>query len=212
METNVVDERRQFVLDFASGHWSMSELCERARHQPRLTSVRIAPATTSRRSCSRRDGSSDGTPRAGAGAREATPGHDLAGTQHGQRDPRAAWRAAQEPTTSQVEPSGRGPAPDRAAQPGVASRFPRAVQHRRRPVLLSADGHGPLQPNPLLCHALPSVKGQDVRPVFCRLFRAIGLPDAIRTDNGAPFASTGIHGLSQLNVWWMHLGMRPDFC
>ena len=29
METNVVDERRQFVLDFASGHWSMSELCER---------------------------------------------------------------------------------------------------------------------------------------------------------------------------------------
>lgn len=29
METNVVDERRQFVLDFASGQWSMSELCER---------------------------------------------------------------------------------------------------------------------------------------------------------------------------------------
>jgi putative transposase len=59
----------------------------------------------------------------------------------------------------------------------------------------------------LLCHALPSLKGQDVRPVFRRLFRAIGLPDAIRTDNGAPFASTGIHGLSQLNVWWMQLGI-----
>jgi transposase-like protein len=29
METNVVDERRQFVRDFASGHWSMTELCER---------------------------------------------------------------------------------------------------------------------------------------------------------------------------------------
>ena len=51
------------------------------------------------------------------------------------------------------------------------------------------------------------MKTADVRPVFRRLFRAVGLPDAIRTDNGAPFASTGIHGLSQLNVWWMQLGL-----
>ncbi len=46
-----------------------------------------------------------------------------------------------------------------------------------------------------------------VRPVFRALFREVGLPDAIRTDNGAPFASTGIHGLSSLNVWWMQLGI-----
>jgi hypothetical protein len=37
-------------------------------------------------------------------------------------------------------------------------------------------------------------------PVFRGLFRAVGVPDAIRSDNGAPFASTGIHGLSALNV------------
>ena len=42
---------------------------------------------------------------------------------------------------------------------------------------------------------------------FVRLFREVGLPDAIRTDNGAPFASTGIHGLAALNVWWMQLGI-----
>ena len=59
----------------------------------------------------------------------------------------------------------------------------------------------------LLCHGLSSIKGEDVRPVFRRLFRAVGLPDAIRTDNGAPFASTGIHSLSQLNVWWRQLGI-----
>ena len=47
----------------------------------------------------------------------------------------------------------------------------------------------------------------ETRPVFRTLFRAVGLPDAIRTDNGAPFASTGIHGLSPLNVWWMRLGI-----
>jgi hypothetical protein len=34
------------------------------------------------------------------------------------------------------------------------------------------------------------------------------LPRAIRTDNGVPFATTGIHGLSQLNVWWMRLGIQ----
>ena len=59
----------------------------------------------------------------------------------------------------------------------------------------------------LACHGLRSVKTVDTKPVFRTLFRAVGLPDAIRTDNGAPFASTGIHGLSALNVWWMQLGI-----
>ncbi len=60
----------------------------------------------------------------------------------------------------------------------------------------------------LACHGLLSTKGQGVRPVFDRLFRDYGLPGAIRTDNGVPFATTGIHGLSQLNVWWMRLGIQ----
>jgi putative transposase len=58
------------------------------------------------------------------------------------------------------------------------------------------------------CQGLLSTKGQGVRPVFERLFREFGLPHAIRTDNGVPFATTGIHGLSQLNVWWMRLGIQ----
>jgi putative transposase len=58
------------------------------------------------------------------------------------------------------------------------------------------------------CHGLLSTKGQGVRPVFDRLFREYGLPRAIRTDNGVPFATTGIHGLSQLNVWWIRLGIQ----
>jgi transposase InsO family protein len=47
-----------------------------------------------------------------------------------------------------------------------------------------------------------------VRPVFDRRFREYGLPGAIRTDNGGPFATCGIHGLSQLNVWWLRLGIQ----
>src|SRR5712692_10323110 len=60
----------------------------------------------------------------------------------------------------------------------------------------------------LACRGLPNIKGQGARPVFERTFREFGLPRAIRTDNGVPFASCGIHGLSQLNVWWMHLGIQ----
>ncbi len=60
----------------------------------------------------------------------------------------------------------------------------------------------------LACHGLLSTKGVEVRPVFERLFREYGLPAAIRTDNGVPFATTGIHGLSQLNVWWLRLGIQ----
>ena len=55
---------------------------------------------------------------------------------------------------------------------------------------------------------LPSTRGAGVRRVFERAFRELGLPAAIRTDNGVPFATTGLHGLSQLNVWWLRLGIQ----
>lgn len=57
------------------------------------------------------------------------------------------------------------------------------------------------------CQALPDVGGAGVKPHLRHLFRTCGLPEAIRSDNGAPFASTGIHGLNGLNVWWLQLGI-----
>lgn len=60
----------------------------------------------------------------------------------------------------------------------------------------------------IACHGLASTKGTGVRHVFENAFREYGMPAAIRTDNGVPFATTGIHGLSQLNVWWMRLGIQ----
>ncbi|MGH7564577.1 MAG: DDE-type integrase/transposase/recombinase, partial [Gemmatimonadota bacterium] len=60
----------------------------------------------------------------------------------------------------------------------------------------------------LACQGLRSIKGRGARPVLERAFREFGLPRAIRTDNGVPFATCGIHGLSQLNVWWMRLGIQ----
>lgn len=62
----------------------------------------------------------------------------------------------------------------------------------------------------LACRALPRTTQGLVRPVFEMLFREYGLPWAIRTDNGAPFASTALAGLSLLAVWWIKLGILPE--
>lgn len=59
----------------------------------------------------------------------------------------------------------------------------------------------------LECKGLLSTKTPGAIATFDRLFREYGLPRAIRTDNGVPFATTGLHGLSQLNVRWMRLGI-----
>jgi len=45
---------------------------------------------------------------------------------------------------------------------------------------------------------------------FERAFAEYGLPERIRSDNGPPFASTGIGRLSRLAVWWIRLGIAPE--
>jgi len=52
-----------------------------------------------------------------------------------------------------------------------------------------------------------SVKQKTAIPVFERLFREHGLPEAMRTDNGPPFATVALCGLSKLSVWWIKLGI-----
>jgi hypothetical protein len=42
------------------------------------------------------------------------------------------------------------------------------------------------------------------------VFREYGLPEAIRTDNGSPFASVALGGLTRLSTWWIQLGIRPE--
>ena len=60
----------------------------------------------------------------------------------------------------------------------------------------------------LLCEALESVREQGAFTAFERLFKERGLPTAIRSDNGVPFASpNGLFQLSKLAVWWLRLGI-----
>jgi len=60
------------------------------------------------------------------------------------------------------------------------------------------------------CHGMlsPSEVGTFAR--FRHVFEEFGLPDAIRSDNGVPFASTALAGLSHLSVWWLRLDIRLD--
>lgn len=62
----------------------------------------------------------------------------------------------------------------------------------------------------LVCQGLRHPRGPEVRRVLERAFRAYGLPRVIHTDNGPPFASAGLGGLSRLAVWWIKLGILPE--
>lgn len=62
----------------------------------------------------------------------------------------------------------------------------------------------------LRCDALLSQNYLDTRRGFQRAFAEFGLPDRIRSDNGRPFASTGLAGLSRLNVEWLRLGIQVE--
>lgn len=60
------------------------------------------------------------------------------------------------------------------------------------------------------CQGLHSTKVAEAKPVFTRLFKEYGLPLAIRTDNGVPFATTTLARLSSLSAWWVRLGVMPQ--
>ena len=62
----------------------------------------------------------------------------------------------------------------------------------------------------LRCQVVKDTGFETTRGLFEATFRQYGLPLAIRTDNGTPFAGRGIGGLSRLSVWWIKLGIVPE--
>lgn len=57
------------------------------------------------------------------------------------------------------------------------------------------------------CEAMPTISDEAARAACEEIFQRYGLPKAIRSDNGAPFASTGLANLTQLSAFWMRLGI-----
>ena len=71
----------------------------------------------------------------------------------------------------------------------------------------SCDAHSRF---PLRCEGVLVPDGDTVAPIFESAFREYGIPNAIRSDNGPPFASTGAGGLTPLSAWWIKLGIVPE--
>lgn len=62
----------------------------------------------------------------------------------------------------------------------------------------------------IACVALRSTEEKGVRRVLEKVFFELGHPRAIRSDNGAPFATRGLGGYSRLSLWWLKLGIKHE--
>jgi len=62
----------------------------------------------------------------------------------------------------------------------------------------------------LRCQAVEKTDTERVQAIFAAAFREYGMPWAVRSDNGPPFASCAVAGLSRLSVWWIKLGIVPQ--
>lgn len=231
METYPLDQRRRFIDALMSAQWSVTELCARfgisrptaykwwARyrtggvaalgnrsHAPQRCPHRLAPDIEARLLAARRQ--------YGWGAKKL-----LAVLQR--QSPTIAWpaRSTVNDLLARHHLLRRQRRRRRWAHPGVAPLVTTAPNQ-----VWPADFKGQFRTGDrqycypltvtdhfsralLACEALPSVRTAEARPAFRALFRRVGLPEAIRTDNGCPFATTSLHGLSALNVWWMQLGI-----
>src|ERR1039458_7947623 len=109
-------------------------------------------------------------------------------------------------TTPYSEPLAHADGPNRVWCADFKGWFRTGNGERIDPLTIS-DAHSRYL---LRCQAVEKTDTARVQAIFEAAFREYGLPQAIRTDNGAPFASTAIAGLSRLAVWWIKLGIVPE--
>ncbi len=232
METNGVAQRRDFVTAFATGRWQITELCARygvsrptaykwLDRWARAGDAGLEEQSRAPRSCPHRVSPQVEGWLVGARQKYGWGASKLLPVLR-RRHPQAAW-PSRSTVNAVLDRHGllrkRRRRPPRAVSPG-AGRLVTTAPNQVWPAdfkgqFKTGDGRYcfPLTVTDhcsraiLCCQALPSTTTALVIPVFVALFRAAGLPDAIRTDNGVPFASTGLHGLTALNVWWMQLGI-----
>lgn len=101
--------------------------------------------------------------------------------------------------------------PARRAECPLVCRLQRRVHVGESAVLLSAHDHGLRQSLPADLRRAVDDREKFAFTVFERAFKEFGLPTAIRTDNGVPFASGhALYGLRKLSVWWLRLGLQIE--
>jgi len=231
LETNPVLERHHFVQDLESGHWTMTELCIRYGIS-RVTGYKwidryrqsgvggLCNQSRAPKSCPHRTPDDlvelilDENKRYSWGPRKILK--RLRSHYPGRRWPARSTISDILERHGRVLPRRRrrhwthpGAAPINTTAPNQIWTVDFKGQFRMRNGLycypLTILDH--FSRYLLCCQGLHDVCAEGVKPQFLRLFRECGLPDAIRSDNGTPFASNGIHGLNRLNVWWLQLGI-----
>lgn len=234
-ERSPMDLRMQFVLEWQSGAWTMSELC--ADYQiSRKTGYKWVERyeaagprglhDQSRRPHRSPQATDPKVVRALLALRRRHPrwGAKKLLTIAAQRDPRAAWPSR---TTAcdlfkahgLVVPRRRAPSPIRVPAPLVPITHANGTWTTDfKGEFLTGDGAYcyPLTLRDgfsrfvLRCDALRGQTTVATRRCFERAFAKYGLPERIRSDNGIPFAGPGLGRLSQLSVWWIRLGIVPE--
>jgi transposase InsO family protein len=230
-----MEEKLRFVFEYEQRHWSMSELCQRYEIARETGYVWIRryrengiEGLAERSRASLRHGNQ--TPaEIEQMVLEQRQAHMRWGPRKLKRilerdEPGRVWPAAstigallkreglivarrkRRHTAPYSEPLAHADDPNRVWCADFKGWF-RSGDGRRIDPLTITDAHSRYL---LKCQAVEKTDTARVRAVFEAAFREYGLPKAIRTDNGAPFATSAIAGLSRLAVWWMKLGIVPE--
>lgn len=235
-ETSPMKERLEFVREYESGLFTMTELAAQygvsrktgykwvERH---ATGGALGLCDQSRRPHASPQATDPALVEALVAVRRRHPGWGpkklLAVVRR--RDPQAAW-PARSTIAGLLKRRGLSRPPRRRARGPQASGRPLAPATRANDLwttdfkgeFLTGDGvycypltlRDGFSRFVLRCDGLLGRTSAATRRCFERAFAEYGLPDRIRSDNGGPFASPGLAGLSLLSVWWLRLGIMLE--
>jgi putative transposase len=234
-ESCAMDQRVRFIADHKSGSWTMTELCERYEISRKTGYKWVdryreegAAGLAERSHAPRVHGRATASHLVDAivGLRQERPNwgpRKIVGKLAG-RQPEEDWPSAS--TAGEIlKRAGlvcarrvRRRAPPRVGQLTVPQHANHvwAVDHKgwirlgdgsRAEPLTMTDGFSRYL---IGLAATGSTEHAEAKPLFERAFRDYGLPEVIRSDNGTPFASSGVTGLTALSVWWIKLGIRHE--
>lgn len=231
----VVDQRRQFVREYESGEWTMAELCrfyeisresgykwlkrsrlegalgleDRSRapqHHPNQTAEKIEQQVLQLR----RQHSTWGARKLLTRLRDQQPGVAWpAASTIGEllrREGLTVPRRKRRKTPPFSQPLGHAQQPNQVWCADFKGWFRTLDQQRVDPLTISDAASRYL----LRCQAVEKTDTFQVQAIFEAAFREYGLPLAMRTDNGPPFASRAIAGLSPLALYLMKLNIVPE--
>jgi len=231
--SGVVEERTGFIRDYERGLWTMTELCRHygiarktgykmlarwqaqgleglkelsraPRRHPNQTPVEIEERVLELRRAHMRWGPRklrELLRRAGM----ATPAASTIGELL-KREGLVVERRKRRKTPPYTQPFASAAGPNQVWCADFKGWFRTGDGQRIDPLTIT-DAHSRYL---LRCQATEKADTEAVRAICEAAFREYGMPCAIRSDNGAPFASRAVAGLSRLAVYWMKLGIVPE--